>query len=290
MMILVIALMAISMAYLVLLLNRKFLGQAYSFEKQSILGSDIKIEIKTELRSDKKIFFNIGKLISVIVPEATLRKLEFDQTYLGRDSRELYVSMGQSLFALIFLLFMYSSFKQPTFLMMSVLLPIGIMAEIPVSVSSYKKNVDKAIPHIVDCLKILVVNTETPLSTALELIIQGLPAFMPEIKTELLRLIQKAEKTGMRETLMEWKAETPNFKDFIALLISINEGASKTALKTAVNSFIEKAKYDKEEMIKNNAENMQLYLLGPVILMFLVILYPMFRAIQYVMATSGIGA
>jgi len=93
----------------------------------------------------------------------------------------------------------------------------------------------------------------------------------------------------VRDALLDWKTDSARFKDFISLLVSINEGSSKSALKIAIENFITRAREDEEEAIKEKAENLQLYLMGPVVLILLVMLYPMMAAIQYMLQAASIS-
>ncbi len=281
-MILVIIAIALVASYLVLILNRRYLGVEYSYQKASVIGENGG-KIKKQI-FDKSFFFNIGKACLALLPEATVNKLERDVSFLNRDEKYLSISAGQALFFAITLLFAYAFTQILVILVLAIFLPIGIIAEIPLSVSTNKACIENSVTHVVGCLRVLVVKTETPLPNALEIIAKGLPQYLSPMKLELLRLLAKAEKTSMRESLMEWQTESPKFKDFLALLISINEGASKSALANFVDNFLNKAEEDTQEEIKNNAENLQLFLMGPIILMFLVILQPMVSAIQFMMS------
>lgn len=270
--------------YLVLLFNREYLGIAYSYQKVSLMQEN---SVRPKNGFNPQDFFSmLGKSFAILIPAKFFKKLELSHLYLHRDKLELYQTIGQAFAIFIVMLLLYSFTHNPLFFVMAIFFPVGLFVELPIAVSQHKNSIDNSIPHIVACLKVLVVNTETPLTNALEVIIQGLPQYMQPSKLELLRLLQKAEKTNLRETLVEWQTQSSQFKDFLSLLISIYEGASKSAIKTAMENFLAKSNEEEQEKLRNKAENLQLYLVGPVIVMLLVIMQPMVSAIFYMMNTG----
>ena len=270
---------------LFLLLNRDYLGVAYSNRRNTQMNiSSYKAKDKL---SNQSPFFKVGHTLAFLFPPKFMEQFERDHVFLGRPKEQIYISLGQSLIVGLGLLLAYLFSKNNALLIFSLIAPILILAETSMAVEKNKKDINKYTPHIVECLKVLVVNTETPVNNALEIIIRGIPDYMSAMKTELLRLLQKAEKTNMKETLMEWKSESGNFKDFLALLVSVNEGASKVAIKGFIEKYLERIREQEQEDIKNEAENLQMYLMGPVMLMFMVVLSPMIFAIQHTMKSAG---
>jgi len=151
-----------------------------------------------------------------------------------------------------------------------------------------KNKLDSQIDHLVSCLNVLVVKTETPLFTALELIVAGLPDGFNIIAKEIRQILQKAEKQGLKEAITDWQALSTKFSDFLMLLTAIHEGASRIAIKDTIDKFLAKSKTTQEEAQKAQAENLQLYLLLPVLIMLLIAMWPLYDAINFLMKHSGV--
>lgn len=272
--------------YLILLANRDYLGIEYSYRKISTIDGTSYQRKKTF--SDKNFFLKLGQFFATALPPDGLAYFEREIAFLNRDLKVFYVGLGQTMFATLSIIVLYLFSHNFSTLMIGIFIFVGFFAEVPMSVSKCKASIDKAVPHVVAALKVLVVNTETPLGNSLEIIAKGLPQYYEPMRNELLRLLAKAEKSNMRETLMDWQSESGKFKDFLSLLISINEGASKMALKTFIDNFLEKTSADVQEEIKSKSENLQLILLGPILLIFIVILQPLVTAINFMMNQSGV--
>jgi hypothetical protein len=136
------------------------------------------------------------------------------------------------------------------------------------------------------CLRILIIKSETPIINSLEIIIRDLPVDLVATRKELIRLLEKMKKSGVRTTLLEWKTDLPKFRDLLSLLISINDGASKNALQLSFDNFLRKIESSREQELKDKADNVQLYLMGPVLLMLLIISLPMMDAVRFLMTES----
>ena len=161
------------------------------------------------------------------------------------------------------------------------------MLEINIAQAQFNKELETSIEHLVRCLKVLVVKTETPLINALEIMLEDLPEGFKASRLELEKLVNKSLKSGLRETLQRWKTDLPQYRDFIALLISINDGASKQALQLSFNNFLQKVEEYKADQVKNEAENAQLYLMGPVVVMLIVSSMPMMDAVRFLMSQAS---
>ena len=127
-----------------------------------------------------------------------------------------------------------------------------------------------------------------PLISAIEITIKDFPEDLSSLKLELTRLINQSKKLGLVQTLTEWNTELIRFRDFISLLIAVNEGTSKKALLQSFDDFLNKIEEDNKERIRNSAENFQLYLMVPIILILLVAMFPMVDAISFFMQNSGV--
>jgi hypothetical protein len=232
---------------------------------------------------DREIFYDFGESLSRLLPESLLEKLKIDYLYLSKTKSELYRDLALSLilFLLFFILFIFLK----NFLLIVLGFFSGSLFISKIFIQRYLEDseLEQDSLHFARCLKILTVNTETPLNTGMQLIIQSLPSRMKALKRVITEILLQAEKTSMKQSLLEWKTESENFKDLISMMISVQEGANKKAIKDALISFIKNCEEGDEEKLRNETENLQLYLSGPIILIFLVLMYPMVAAINYMM-------
>lgn len=280
-MILVILIMSLAAFYLLILLNSKHLWLKNLYQENSILKLE---RISTNGNSYQKLMIEIGRLVARFLPKVLINKLEQQCLSLNRTRDDLQRSLAEaSLIALIlFIVYLINHFW--VFLLLAFLIPALIILEINVAQTRFNNELEASVQHLLRCLKVLVVKTETPLIKALEITLEDLPENYRASRIELQKLINKALKSGLRETLRNWKTDLAHYRDFIALLISINDGASKTALELSFNNFLHKIEECKADQIKNDAENAQLYLMGPVIIMLLVSSMPMMDAIRFLMS------
>lgn len=276
-----IALLTIS---LVFLFNRKMLGIEHSHHRASLLnGLSSKKRI---IKKSTSIFYKLGKLSSVIYPDSFLQILKRKTSFVSRAETELYINIGQGKLSSLAMLAVYSINHIEPYLFLAIIMPIAFIAEIFIAEIVYKRSLDQAVPHVISCIKVLIVETETPLINALNIITNGLPSHMKALKEEINKILEKAKQSSITETLSSWETDSKNFKDFLSLLISSYEGASKSALKVYINNFESRIKEDNQENIKNQSENLQLYLIGPIIIMFLIIIQPMVSAINHAMSNG----
>jgi hypothetical protein len=157
---------------------------------------------------------------------------------------------------------------------------------------SYQKAIselDLSVKHIVQCLDILLVKSETPIITALELIAQELDDNYFYTRLELKKIIKQASKTGLSTALRDFYQQNygPKLKEFFSLLMSVNDGASKKAISEQISNFLDLQIQEAEENQKSAVENLQLYLILPVIVMLLIIMFPMADAIMYSLQSTG---
>ncbi len=248
------------------------------------IGPSYEIQVRTKISW----IAALGNWIFQVLPEEVKKDLELDYLYLDRQLKDLYTYIGQTAcLSIVFLLL--SIIRQEIFWLFPVLiLPLGLILDNIYTRNNYQNNIKENIEHLVSCLKILVVKTETPLINALEIIIQDLPRNTRAMKKELNLLIQEAQKTGIKKTLETWKTDLNYFKDLLAFLIAINEGASKAALKQSFEGFLAKLEEERINQSKNSAENLQLYLMLPAILMLLVESLPLLDAIKFLMEDTNI--
>ncbi len=166
------------------------------------------------------------------------------------------------------------------------MIPTLIVLEVNFALSKAKTELENNIEHIVRCLRILIIKSETPIINSLEIIVKDLPLDLVATRKELVRLLEKMKKSGVRTTLLEWKTDLTKFRDLISLLIAINDGASKNALRLSFDNFLKKIEETKEQELKDKTENVQLYLMGPVLVMLLIISLPMMDAVRFLMTES----
>lgn len=268
---------------LVFVLNSKYFLLSKSSQLQSL-----SIGKPSPLVSYNKLFFHIGTIIRNILPSYIIENLEQSYSFIGKDTEELDKSLGQSISIFFLLLFVYLYTNNFLFILLAFLISI-LMAFDPFFLADKaNREIENNIDHLIRCLKILIVKTETPVLSALEISLKDLPDDLSHLKRQINKIISQSKKVGLVQTLNDWKTELPRFRDFISLMISINDGASKSALKQSFEDFLNKIEEDKHENQRANAENLQLYLMGPVVLMLLIVMLPMVDAISYLMKNSGV--
>lgn len=269
---------------LIFLSNRKAYGVGHSIARSSIIRHYFSKD-KTTIYY-KNFFYQVGKISSIAYPNSLLKSLKEKNSYLNRNEKDLLISIGQSSFSCILMLLIYLLSHYSIYLLLSLIFPSIFIFEIFIAEKLYKQNLDQSVPHFISCLNVLLVESETPLSKALQIIIEGLPIHMKSIKIELHKILEQSKQSSLSETLSNWETDSGYFKDLISLLISSQEGASKSALKSYINNFENQAKEEIQEKIKNRSENLQLYLIGPVIVIFLIIIQPMISAINHAISNG----
>ncbi len=281
-----ILIIAVSLVYLVLLFNSKYFWLNKVYENQSLLHSGTHIYQNTARSCYKELLEKIGKFIAKLVPENALKQLEVSYFSLDRSEHELYVTLGEAVMSFVFCFSSYIFSHNVFLLLLSFLIPALIVLEVNFALTKAKTELENNIEHIMRCLRILIIKSETPIINSLEIIIKDLPVDLITTRKELTRLLEKMKKSGVKTTLLEWKTDIAKYRDLISLLISINDGASKNALRLSFDNFLKKIEGNREQELKNKTENVQLYLMGPVLVMLLIISLPMMDAIRFLMTES----
>lgn len=276
--------MSLALSYLVFLYHSKQLWLNASIESQSLLSLVGKSSQTSGIY--QSLIVKLGTMIANILPEKAIRQLEFEYFNLDRTKDQLLETIAQAFISFIVFLALYLFSYNLIFLLLSFLIPAVLILEINLASFQFKREIESSVEQLVRCLKVLVIKSETPIINALEIIMQDLPLEYKAVRRELAKLVNKAAKSGLRTTLLEWQTDLPKFRDFIALLISINDGASKHALKLSFDNFLKKIEENKANEIKDQAENVQLYLMGPVVVMLIVVSLPMVDAIRFLMMSA----
>ncbi len=239
-------------------------------------------------KHEQKFIKNLGYIVAGILPKSLIEASSRDLIFLARKPEELYRNLG--LMAICFLVLISCFFVTRNYIYLASLLILLalVFTEAKIAVKKAESNIENNLDHLVKCLKILIVKTETPLLTALELINQDLVPELNDLKRELTKLIERAKKSGIKKTLIDWDTNLEKFQNLISLLISVHEGASKTAIEENIKKFLQKYQEEKNEALKSQAENLQLYLIIPVILMLITSLMPMIDAINFYMKHTGV--
>jgi len=230
-----------------------------------------------------------GLRIAKILPANTIESEEFVYKFLQKDPRGFYINISRALLVMGFTLVIFLFFKNWFLLLAGVLVLIYFIFESRFLYQTAIKELDSSVKHIVQCLDILLIKSETPIITALELIYQELDSKYIYTKNELKKIITQASKTGLSQALRDFHDYDYGLrlKEFFSLLISVNEGASKKAISEQINNFLELQNQEAIEDQKALVENLQLYLILPVILMLLIIMFPMADAIMYSLNSTG---
>ncbi len=239
-------------------------------------------------KREQEFIKNLGYIVAGILPAGLIESSSKDLIFLARKPEELYRDLGLMTICLLALISCFFVSRNYIYLV-SLLILLGLVfTETKIAVKKAESNIENNLDHLVKCLKILIVKTETPLITALELINQDLAPELNDLKRELTKLIERGKKSGIKKTLVDWDTNLEKFQNLISLLISIHEGASKTAIEENIKKFLQKYQEEKNEALKSQAENLQLYLIIPVILMLITSLMPMVDAINFYMKHTGV--
>ena len=279
---------SLSLFCLVLLLNAEYLSYLFLSRRFSLLSNHPVSQSILTAEHFNKLFLRLGKFSCLLLPRRALTELESDYNNLDKNIKELYRYLAVRFLFIIFFGIAYLCSSNLIFLISLLLVFIVMSFETSMQISKNIKSIERDSSHVIACLKVLLVEAETPLNLALNIVNEGLPEYMGAIKKELSRISQKAEKLGMREALLNWRTESNNFKDLLSILLSIYEGASKKAIKASVDSLLSKTQEERLENMKNESDNLQLYLIVPAVLMFLATMFPIIHAMSFMFNLSGL--
>jgi hypothetical protein len=215
------------------------------------------------------------------IPSQLKRYVESNIIYTKIDKKKFYKEMFYvSLISFVIFVAYFVTLKiYLLFLALLVLLITPL--DFSFKVDSGKKSFVDSLDHLVSCLEILTVKSETPLSNSLKIVADSLPADFYVARNEIKSLLQKSEKLGMEQVLHEIDRDSIEEQEFISILIAILKGTNKSALKKNLTDFLIRQKAIKEEKRKLIVENMQLYLMLPGTLMLIIAMYPLIDMILF---------
>ena len=266
---------------LLLLLNRAYLSTELSLQRLPIL------ERRTTIHyAEPKFLERFNPLIRSLLPETLLQTLESEYLYLGRKLELLYELIVQIFLVFASLFFAYLLNHNSYFLILALLIPALLIIELKCSLASYHRELEADSAHLFACARVLLINTETPMILALRIIVSTWPNANSATVHELNKIINKIDKLGAKEALSNWQVKSEKFRDFLSFLVSVAEGSSKRALRAALDKLIESSRQEEKDRLQEQADNLQLYLMGPVVAMLLVVMYPMAAAINFMMQNS----
>ncbi|MEB3315882.1 MAG: hypothetical protein VKK32_06695 [Candidatus Melainabacteria bacterium] len=237
---------------------------------------------------EKNLFINnlkvpcihLGSFIKKTLKLNSLDKLFTSAVQLG-IKEEVFKIWLAKIFIFIFLLEISYLFTEPFSRIILLALLMHSVIEIPLKIHLRKKSIRRSFPHLLSCIKILCIKNNQPLKTALRSIAQGLPQDFSASKNLLIKFIEEFEEFGMQKAIESFTWENDFSEDFKNILIGINLSSSKNELLKFAEK-IEKKYHSADETKRNNLiENIQLYLLAPVMLMLLISSYPLFLAIKF---------
>ena len=254
--ILVLALLA---SLCVILLNSKYIGA----NSQKVFASKYSF---SKINQEWYMQFIPSALHSYVENNLIYTKLDKDKFY-----KELFYSVLVSIF--IFIAYCFS-FK--TYLLgLSLLVLCAVIADFAIKVDAGKKSFIDSLDHLISCLEILTVKSETPLANALKIVCDSLPEEFYVARNELNKILQQAEKFGMEQVLNDIEKDSIEEQEFISILIAIQKGTNKSALKKNLQDFLLRQKAIKEEKRKLIVENLQLYMMLPGTVMLIIAMFPM---------------
>jgi len=274
--------------FCILLLFLLFLLKIKSLFLKAVASNNSVLVNSNEISSKESFLIKLGSLIMIFITTELKNKLQENYLFVGKNLSELNLALGQAFIVFCALFVVYLSTGNFFFLLLAFVFFVLISFESSFLVYKAHIEIENNVEHLVRCLRILVINNEMPLISAIEITIKDFPEDLSSLKLELTRLINQSKKLGLVQTLTEWNTELIRFRDFISLLIAVNEGTSKKALLQSFDDFLNKIEEDNKERIRNSAENFQLYLMVPIILILLVAMFPMVDAISFFMQNSGV--
>jgi hypothetical protein len=260
-----IVLVCLVSAALLLMLNSKYLTSASS-----------------KAFTTKTNFFNQGQdWFEDFIPSFIKLYIDRNIFYTNLDKKSLYKDIFYSILvsSLVLIAFFYT--QQSYYILIGFLSLSAVLIDFTLKVDSGKKSFIDSLDHLVFCLEILTVKSETPLSNALKIIIDSLPSDFFVAKNELNAILVKAEKLGMEQVLNQLERDSVEEQEFISILQSIQKGTNKSALKKNLQDFLYRQKIVKEEKRKMFVENMQLYLMLPGTIMLIIAMYPLIDMILF---------
>ena len=201
--------------------------------------------------------------------------------YTKLDKNKIYKEIFYSFFAAIFILVAYFISFKTYYLLLAVLVCVAVILDFSFKVAAGKKSFIDSLDHLVACLEILTVKAETPLSSAIKIVIESLPEEFYVARNELHNILQKAEKFGIEQVLTELELESVEEQEFVSILLAIQKGTNKSALKKNLHDFLLRQKSIKEEKRKMIVENMQLYMMLPGTVMLIIAMFPLIDMITF---------
>jgi hypothetical protein len=264
-----------------------FFAGDYWIEQKTLSKSFTNYKFQS-FKNNNSLLLNVGQFIYNLLPNKFIQTLEQEYSELKRSNEELLQTLTQALLifgAFILLTFIY---KNILLLIMALLLIVLILVEPKFALQVRNKNISENLEHLFACMKVLIIKTETPLLMALELIYADMPSTMSSLKEEIGDLITRIKQLGTKEALKASTSSIALQQDLISFLLAANEGASKAALKDQM-TLLEK-KFIEAKTIKQKTfiENLQLYLIMPILLLLFVVLMPMIFALNHMMQSSQI--
>lgn len=263
-MIIIVATTLCSFLFLLLLNSRYILGNSNNLfslkRKVSIVNDDWFVEF---------------------MPASIRNFIEPNLIYTTSTKHSVYKDLFYSLLVSIVLFIAFFISLKSYYLLLAFVIPFIVLIDFSFKVESGKKNFINSLDHLVLCLEVLTVKSETPLPNALSIISNTLPSDFYVACNEINMILQKADKFGLEKTLLELHKESVDEQEFISILRAIHKGTNKNALKKNFNDFVLRQKSIQEEKRKLFVENMQLYLMLPGTVMLLVAMYPLIDMIMF---------
>lgn len=280
-------LLIITAIYLLIVASSKQQWLMVTEKSKSALNSISWLDSKA--KNKENIFLKyLGIVLLNLFPKKQLESIKHKYSFINRDMMSFSNDLGLLTIAIIIFCCTAVFSHNYYFLLIAGLLPVLLYIELECSVKNTEALIENNLDHIIRCLKILVIKSETPINTALELISRDLNDELKPVRNEINKIIERSKKSGIKKTLSEWDSKLPKFQDFISLLLSIHEGASKNAIKDNIDKFLIKYIQEKNEKVKAEVENLQLYLMLPIVVMLLVSMIPMIDAINFYMQKTGV--
>ncbi len=228
-----------------------------------------------------KFFNETNEWYFQLIPASLKRYIESSIIYTQTSKKQIYRELFYSTLISIVIFIAYCLTLKTYLLLLAALTLFATPIDFSFKVDAGKKSFIDSLDHLVSCLEILTVKSETPLSNSLKIVGDSLPEDFYVAKNEMKVLLQQSEKFGMEQVLTEIDRDSIEEQEFISILMAIHKGTNKSALKKNLHDFLLRQKSIKEEKRKLIVENMQLYLMLPGTVMLIIAMFPLIDMILF---------
>lgn len=270
---------------IVVLLNRSYFVADFINSDSSLLNSG-NCSSRVSL-ADHKAFYLLGLFISKFFDERFIEEQEQKAIRLELSATLIVNNIGLAFSFLVFFILFGFYLQNIIYLVFAFILAVYFLFEIEFLYQDHIKELEAGASHLLKCLRILLVKSNLPIALSIDTIADTLPPRYKAIKRELANLTKKIEQVGVNETLALWQVNGEKFKSLISVLESANHGAANKSLQDNLEALINDIDEEERFELEEQSNNLQLYLIVPVIISLMLTMVPMYMAINFSMQKVG---